>query len=167
MYRVTVDSTDLYHLIPNDDENAKGYKRFADVHFFKAIQALESPTELAVDLLTPIQKFKREMDFHYYYLAAAREMREALLAKSSDCGSANYGDSETDQEKHLKQAKQIFGSVNNIQISEALKSQFSYDIDRKKIMVDGDSIKELGTYSAEVVLHKDIKASINFEVFAE
>jgi large subunit ribosomal protein L9 len=61
----------------------------------------------------------------------------------------------------------IFGSVNNIQISEALKSQFSYDIDRKKIMVDGDSIKELGTYSAEVVLHKDIKASINFEVFAE
>ena len=61
----------------------------------------------------------------------------------------------------------IFGSVNNIQISEALKNQFSYDIDRKKIMVDGDSIKELGTYTAEIVLHKDIKASINFEVFAE
>ena len=61
----------------------------------------------------------------------------------------------------------IFGSVNNIQISEALKDQFSYDIDRKKIMVDGDSIKELGTYTAEIVLHKDIKANINFEVFAE
>jgi large subunit ribosomal protein L9 len=61
----------------------------------------------------------------------------------------------------------IFGSVNNIQISEALKDQFSYDIDRKKIMVDGDSIKELGTYTAEIVLHKDIKANISFEVFAE
>ena len=61
----------------------------------------------------------------------------------------------------------IFGSVNNIQISEALNKQFKYDIDRKKIMVDGDSIKELGTYTAEIILHKDIKASINFEVFAE
>jgi len=61
----------------------------------------------------------------------------------------------------------IFGSVNNIQISEALKDQFSYNIDRKKILVDGDSIKELGTYTAEIVLHKDIKSNINFEVFAE
>ena len=61
----------------------------------------------------------------------------------------------------------IFGSVNNIQIAEAIKAQFKYDIDRKKIVVDGDQIKELGTYVAEVGLHKEIKASINFEVFAE
>lgn len=61
----------------------------------------------------------------------------------------------------------IYGSVNNIQISEALKSQFSYDIDRKKIVIDGESIKELGTYSADVLLYKGIKATIHFEVFAE
>lgn len=61
----------------------------------------------------------------------------------------------------------IFGSVNNIQISEAIKEQFKYDIDRKKIIVDGEHIKELGTYVAEVNLHKEIKASIHFEVFAE
>lgn len=61
----------------------------------------------------------------------------------------------------------IFGSVNNIQISEAIKEQFKYDIDRKKIIVDGENIKELGTYTAEVILHKDIKATINFEVFAD
>lgn len=61
----------------------------------------------------------------------------------------------------------IFGSVNNIQIAEAIKNQFKYDIDRKKIIVDGDQIKELGTYTAEVGLHKEIKAIINFEVFAE
>ncbi len=61
----------------------------------------------------------------------------------------------------------IFGSVNNIQISEAIKEQFKYDIDRKKIIVDGENIKELGTYSADVMLHKEIKATINFEVFAD
>lgn len=61
----------------------------------------------------------------------------------------------------------IFGSVNNIQIADAILQQFKYDIDRKKIVVDGDSIKELGTYSAEIRLHKDVKVNISFEVFAE
>ena len=61
----------------------------------------------------------------------------------------------------------IFGSVNNIQIADAIKQQFNYNIDRKKILVDGEHIKEVGTYTAEVVLHKSIKVDINFEVFAE
>jgi large subunit ribosomal protein L9 len=61
----------------------------------------------------------------------------------------------------------IFGSVNNIQIAEAIKDQFKYDIDRKKIVVDGEHIKELGTYTAEIRLHKEVKLPISFEVFAE
>jgi large subunit ribosomal protein L9 len=82
------------------------------------------------------------------------------LAKALDGITVKIGAKAADSGK-------IFGSVNNIQISEALKNQFSYDIDRKKIMVDGDSIKEIGTYTAEIILHKDIKSNINFEVFAE
>lgn len=61
----------------------------------------------------------------------------------------------------------IFGSVNAIQIAEAIKEQFKYDIDRKKIVVDGESVKELGTYSAKINIYKDIKVDIKFEVFAE
>jgi large subunit ribosomal protein L9 len=61
----------------------------------------------------------------------------------------------------------IFGSVNNVQIAEAIKEQFKYTIDRKRIHVDGESIKELGTYTATVNLHKEIKVDIQFEVFAE
>ena len=61
----------------------------------------------------------------------------------------------------------IFGSVNNIQIADAIKEQFNYDIDRKKIIVDGEHIKELGTYSAEIRLHKEVTPKIKFEVFAE
>ncbi|HHN48174.1 MAG TPA: 50S ribosomal protein L9 [Bacteroidales bacterium] len=61
----------------------------------------------------------------------------------------------------------IFGSVNAIQIAEALKEQFNYEVDRKRIKLDGESIKELGQYEALVNLHKEIKATIKFEVVAE
>lgn len=61
----------------------------------------------------------------------------------------------------------IFGSVNNIQIAEAIKEQFKYDIDRKRIVLDGDHIKELGTYTALIKLHKEVQVTVNFEVFAE
>ncbi|MFU8843361.1 MAG: 50S ribosomal protein L9 [Bacteroidales bacterium] len=61
----------------------------------------------------------------------------------------------------------IFGSVNNIQIADAIKEQFKYDIDRKKIIVDGEHIKELGSYTAEIRLHKEIKVTIHFEVVAD
>ena len=62
---------------------------------------------------------------------------------------------------------QLFGSINNIQIAEALKEQHNYDIDRKQIVVDGSKIKEVGSYTAIVNIHKEIKAEINLEVVAE
>jgi large subunit ribosomal protein L9 len=62
---------------------------------------------------------------------------------------------------------QIFGSVNNIQVAEALKEQYNYDIDRKKIVVDGSRVKEIGSYPITINIHKDIKAEITLEVFAE
>jgi len=61
----------------------------------------------------------------------------------------------------------IFGSVNAIQIAHALKEQFNFDLDRKNIEVDGDSIKELGNYKAKIKLHKEVSVEIDFEVFAE
>ena len=61
----------------------------------------------------------------------------------------------------------IFGSVNAIQIAQALKDQFKFDVDRKKIHVDGEHIKELGNYKARIILHKEVQFDINFEVFAE
>jgi large subunit ribosomal protein L9 len=60
----------------------------------------------------------------------------------------------------------IFGSVNTIQISEALKSQ-GFDIDRKNIVIKGDIIKEVGNYTATVRLHKEVKVEIPFEIKSE
>lgn len=61
----------------------------------------------------------------------------------------------------------IFGSVNSIQIAEAIKEQYNFEIDRKKIDISEDHIKQVGTYNATVSLYKGIKASFTFEVVAE
>ncbi len=61
----------------------------------------------------------------------------------------------------------IFGSVNALQIAEAIKNQFDIELDRKKIVVDGDSIKELGNYKAKINLHKEVRFEVKFEVVSE
>src|ERR1700747_1034837 len=61
----------------------------------------------------------------------------------------------------------IFGSVSNIQIAEALKAA-GFDIERKNIEINGDAIKQLGTYTAKVRLFKnEVVANVSFEVIAE
>ncbi|MDA3865664.1 MAG: 50S ribosomal protein L9 [Salinivirgaceae bacterium] len=60
----------------------------------------------------------------------------------------------------------IFGSVNTIQIAEALAKK-GFDIDRKKIAIPGNAIKEIGTYKANIGLHREVNVEIEFEVFSE
>ena len=62
---------------------------------------------------------------------------------------------------------QLFGSVNNMQVAEALMAQHNYDVDRKKIVVDGDKIKGVGNYTATVNVYRELKAELNLEVVAE
>lgn len=59
----------------------------------------------------------------------------------------------------------IFGSVNNIQIAEALE-KLGHNVDRKVIYIK-ESVKELGKYVATIKLHKDVTVEIPFEVVAE
>lgn len=60
----------------------------------------------------------------------------------------------------------IFGSVNTIQIAEALQSK-GFEIDRKNIRMQEDQVKEVGSYKAKVKLHKDVLVEIDFEVVSE
>lgn len=60
----------------------------------------------------------------------------------------------------------IFGSVNSIQIAEAFAAQ-GFDVDRRKIKVKEDAIKELGTYEAQVKLHREVNTTVKFEVVAD
>ena len=58
----------------------------------------------------------------------------------------------------------IFGSVNSIMISESLKEK-GFDIDRKKIVLK--DVKEIGTYTALIKLHREVKVDVEFEVVSE
>ena len=59
----------------------------------------------------------------------------------------------------------IFGSVNNIQIAEALEKA-GHNIDRKLIFIK-EAVKEVGNYTATVRLHKEVAVEIPCEVVAE
>lgn len=61
-------------------------------------------------------------------------------------------------------AGQVYGSVNNIQIAEALAAK-GFDIERKLIFVK--AVKELGSYVATVRFHKEVAVEVPFEVVSE
>ncbi|RKF03796.1 LSU ribosomal protein L9P [Tenacibaculum lutimaris] len=60
----------------------------------------------------------------------------------------------------------LFGSVNNIDVAEALVKAGT-EIDKKFIKVTGGNVKRLGKYNAAVRLHRTVVADIVFEVVAE
>ncbi|MCI1778929.1 MAG: 50S ribosomal protein L9 [Bacteroidales bacterium] len=60
----------------------------------------------------------------------------------------------------------IYGSVNSIQIADALAAK-GFDIDRKSIEVADDKIQEIGEYNAKIGCYKNIYATVNVEVVDE
>ncbi len=58
----------------------------------------------------------------------------------------------------------IFGSVTPLQISQALKVK-GFEIDRRKIEIS--DVKLLGTYQANLNLHRDVTVQIGVEVVGE
>ncbi|MDZ7877098.1 MAG: 50S ribosomal protein L9 [Saprospiraceae bacterium] len=58
----------------------------------------------------------------------------------------------------------LFGSVDNNQIAAAIAEQLGVAVDRKKVVIE--AIKEIGTHSASVVLHKQVIATVSVEVAA-
>ena len=60
----------------------------------------------------------------------------------------------------------IFGSVNTIQIAEALLEK-GFEIDRKAISLPNEQIKEIGNFTATIKLHRDVRVDIECEIIAE
>ncbi|WP_055448509.1 50S ribosomal protein L9 [Lacinutrix mariniflava] len=64
------------------------------------------------------------------------------------------------------QGDKLFGSVNNINVAEALAKE-GHSIDKKFISVTGGNVKRLGMYDASIRLHREVSADIQFEVIAQ
>jgi len=60
----------------------------------------------------------------------------------------------------------LFGSVNNIDVADAIEKE-GHSIDKKYIIITGGSVKRLGKYSATVRLHRDVTVDLPFEIIAQ
>ncbi len=94
-----------------------------------------------------------------------RAHKLAELKAAAEATAASLADVELTIGAKASATGTIFGSVNNIQIAEALE-QLGHKIDRK-IIVLKEPVKELGKYTAKINLHKEVTVEIPFEVVAE
>lgn len=60
----------------------------------------------------------------------------------------------------------LFGSITSKDIAEAIKKQFGYDIDKKKIVLD-EAIKVAGTYNVEVKVYPEVSANVKVTIAQE
>lgn len=95
-----------------------------------------------------------------------RAHKEAKIKAEAEELSAKMADLKLVVGAKTSSSGKIFGSVNTIQIAEALREK-GFDIDRKSISLPQDQIKEIGKYKAVVKLHRDVKVDIDFEIIPE
>lgn len=140
---------DILNLGYKDDivDVKKGYARNFLIPQGKAIMASESAKKVIAEnnrqRAHKLEQVKKEAE------AFAEKMEGTTLsigAKTSSTGT-------------------IFGSVTNIQIAEELAKK-GFEVDRKYILIK-DQVKEVGSYTASVRLHKEVSVEIAFEVVAE
>ena len=125
-----------------------GYARNYLIPQGYAISATKEATRVHEEILR--QRAHKEEQLKEVALKMAEELKDVALtigAKTSTKGK-------------------IFGSVNTIQIAEALKEK-GFAVDRKNISIKDDLIKEIGQYSATIKLHKEVHVDIPFEIISE
>lgn len=66
--------------------------------------------------------------------------------------------------KTIEGGKQLFGSVTSNHLADELE-KLGHTVDRKFVKLN--NIKTVGTYAAEVRLHRDVKAAVTVEVVAQ
>ncbi len=96
-----------------------------------------------------------------------RAYKEEKVKKDAEKLAEKLRDIEVKIGAKVGTSGKIFGSVNALQIAEAIKEQYDIEVDRKRIVVDGDAVKELGVYTAKINLHKEVRFDIKFEVVGE
>ena len=79
--------------------------------------------------------------------ALAEKLKEVKVIVKAKCGEGS----------------RLFGSVTTQELADAIKEQFGYDIDKKKIVLDAP-VKELGEYTALVRVYTDVATEIGFKV---
>ena len=123
----------------------------------------------AVNFLIPkkmaIQATASAKKVHAENLKQRAHKQEALKQQAEDTAAKLEGKKIKIGAKTSSTGK-IFGSVTTIQLADAINKK-GFEIDRKKISIKEDAPKEVGTYTAIIKLHRDVKVELPFEVVSE
>ena len=95
-----------------------------------------------------------------------RAHKEAQLVKEAQSVADRLSVLQLKLQAKVGSGDKLFGSISNIDLAAALEKQ-NEAIDKKYIIVQGGSVKRLGTYTAKVRLHRDVIADLAFEVVSE
>lgn len=135
---------------PDDLVTVKpGYARNYLIPQGMAVVANESNRKILAEKERQIERKQKQL------LSKINEIQEKLESMVLRIG-AKVGTTE-----------KIFGSVSNHHVSQAIKEQAGYDIDRRSIEILDGEVKTLGTYAAEIKLHPEHIVKVSFEVVAE
>ena len=91
--------------------------------------------------------------------------KAAKLKQDAEALAAKIGELVIEIGTKAGESGKIFGAVTALQVADALKSK-GFDIDRKKVQFK-EQPKQLGTFTALLELHKEVKHEIKVKVVAE
>lgn len=124
-----------------------GYGRNFLIPTKKAVLATPSAKKmLAEDLKQRAHKLERIKNEAIELAEKVKDITLTIGAKTSSTGK-------------------IFGAVGPIQVAEAFEKA-GFTVDRKVIVIK-DAVKEIGSYTATLKLHRDVSVDVAFEVVAE
>lgn len=83
--------------------------------------------------------------------AAAEEIARGLKAKTITVKTK------------VGESGKLFGSINTVDIADAINSQTEYEIDRRKIVLD-KPIKEVGITEVEIKLYPEVTATVKIKI---
>lgn len=95
-----------------------------------------------------------------------RAFKEAKLIEDANKLAETIKGLEIKISSKVGSGDKLFGSVNNIDLADAL-AKAGTEVDKKFIKVAGGNVKRLGKYEATIRLHREVVADITFDVVAE
>jgi large subunit ribosomal protein L9 len=91
--------------------------------------------------------------------------KAAKLKQDAEALAAKIGDLTIELKTKAGESGKIFGAVTAVQVADILKAQ-GFEVDRKKVHFK-EQPKQLGTYTATLDLHKEVKHEIKVNVVVE
>lgn len=95
-----------------------------------------------------------------------RAYREEKIIKEAEALLEKLQKSKLTVTAKVGESGKIFGSVGALQVADAIKD-LGFKVDRKNIKIQGDTIKQVGEFTAEVKFHREVTGTIEFEVKGE